>query len=225
MIWPIAIVCGIVFGSLVLSGAYGAMHPVMQLSVAAVIVTVGAMMSFIQMARKRAKFTMVPVVWAVAVLVLMASWSFREQGRLLALTLLERPVEDLAPPVGSLQNEVMLMRAWDGHFRAVAEVNGTPVGLLIDTGASRVLLRYDDARRIGLTDADLNYTLPVTTASGRAFVAPVTFDRIEIGGIIVRDVQGAVAQPDQLHSSLLGMSYIEHLTEAVIRKDRLILRN
>lgn len=225
MIWPITMVCGIVFGTLVLSGVYANMHPVMQLSVAAVICTVGALMSFVQMARKRSRFTMVPLIWAVTIIVLSGSWSFREEGRLLALTLLERPVEHTPTSNSSLQTEVMLMRAWDGHFRAVAEVNGTPVGLLIDTGASRVLLRYDDARRIGMQDDELNYNLPVTTASGRSFVAPVTFDRIEIGGIIIRDVAGAVAQPNQLHSSLLGMSYIEHLTEAVFRKDHLILRD
>lgn len=161
-------------------------------------------------------------IWAATALIIAGATGYQQRDDLYALVVLDQDTG--AAATSSLRNEVMLMRAWDGHFRAVAEMDGQPVGLLVDTGASIVLIRYDDAKRIGFKDYELNFTTPVTTASGRSFVAPVTFDRIVIGGIVVTDVKGAVAQPGELHTSLLGMSYIEKLHEAVFRSDRLLLR-
>ncbi len=120
--------------------------------------------------------------------------------------------------------EAQLDRAWDGHFRAIAQIDGVDVGLMVDTGASIVLLRYDDAMRIGVDPAKLDFSIPLTTAGGRSYVAPITFDTIQIGDIIVHNIEGAIAQRRALHSSLLGMSYLEQLTETVIRRDEMIFR-
>lgn len=224
MFWPMTLIFAVLFSSLVLTGALDGMSPVTQFVIAVSICTSVACMAITRGYFRYGRFQILPVVWACGAIVIVGAYSFKEHGQLLALSMLEQPVaEPMDPP--SLKTEVMLMRAWDGHFRAVADVNDTPVGLLIDTGASLVLLRNDDARRIGLREYDLDYTMAVTTANGRSFVAPVTFDEIRIGGVVVRNVEGAVAQPNQLHSSLLGMSFIERLTEASIRNDRIILRN
>ncbi|MGB0499478.1 MAG: retropepsin-like aspartic protease family protein [Rubricella sp.] len=220
---PILGVCIATFLAIVASGAFADMVPVMQLAVIAVICSVGAVMTMIRQAQQGNGFDIVPALWAMALIILAGSWTFRTEGRLFALSLLERPVA-AERETGTMRHEVMLMRAWDGHFRAVASIDGAPVGLLIDTGASRVLLRYDDAQRAGIAASQLNYNLPVTTASGRTFVAPIVLDRIEIGGIVVDDVEAAVAEPGQLHSSLLGMSFLDDLHETVIRSDRIILR-
>lgn len=120
--------------------------------------------------------------------------------------------------------ETEIQRSWDGHFRAIAQVNGTDVGLLIDTGSSLVLLRNDDAIRIGISIENLDYTTPLTTASGRSYVAPLIIETLTIGDLTITGVKAAVAQPGALHSSLLGMTFLEHLEETVIRRDRLILR-
>lgn len=224
MFWPMTLIFAVLFSALALTGTLDALSPVTQFVIAVCICTCAACMAITRGYIRNGQIQILPVVWACSAIVLIGAYSFREQGHLLALSMLEQPVtEPITTP--SLNPEVMLMRAWDGHFRAVADVNDVPVGLLIDTGASLVLLRYDDARRIGLRDYQLDYTMAVTTANGRSFVAPVTFDEIRIGGVVIRDVEGAVARPDQLHSSLLGMSFIERLTEASIRNDRIILRN
>ncbi len=120
--------------------------------------------------------------------------------------------------------EARLDRAWDGHFRAIAQIEGVDVGLMVDTGASIVLLRYDDAVRIGIDPKMLDYSVPLTTAGGRTYVAPYRFETIQIGDVIVRNVDGAIAQRRALHSSLLGMSYLEQLSETVIRRDEMIFR-
>ncbi len=120
--------------------------------------------------------------------------------------------------------EATLNRAWDGHFRTIARIDGGDVGVLVDTGASLILLRYDDAMRAGVDPALLDYNIPLTTASGRSFVARYQFSQVRIGGVVVRNVEGAIAMPGELHNSLLGMSFLEQLRETVIRKDAMILR-
>ena len=224
MFWPMTLIFALLFSALVLTGTLDEFSPVAQFVLALSVCTSVACMAITRSYMRSGKFQILPVVWAISAIVIVGAYSFKDQGHLLALSMLEQPVAEPADPP-RLNPEVMLMRAWDGHFRAVADVNDVPVGLLIDTGASLVLLRHDDARRIGMQDYELDYTMAVTTANGRSFVAPVTFEEIRIGGVVVREVERAVARPDQLHSSLLGMSFIERLTEASIRSDRIILRN
>lgn len=120
--------------------------------------------------------------------------------------------------------EAELRRAWDGHYRADALVNGVEMRLLVDTGASMVLLPYESVERMGIDPAKLEFTLPVTTANGRSTVAPLQIATISIGDIEVRDVTAAVAHPGRLKSGLLGMSFLDKVDETTFRGDRLILR-
>lgn len=116
-------------------------------------------------------------------------------------------------------------RERDGHFRADAIVAGGAVEVLVDTGASIVLLTWEDAVNTGIDLKALTFDLPVLTANGQSFVAGITLDTVAIGNVEVHNVRAAVAQPGQLHASLLGMSFLGEIEEAVIRKDALILRN
>ncbi len=122
------------------------------------------------------------------------------------------------------RGEASLRRSWDGHYRAIAQIDGADVGVMIDTGASLVLLRNDDAVRMGLDMESLDFSTPLTTANGKSFVAPLVLDTLTVGDVTVHDIRAAVAEPGALHSSLLGMSFIESLSEAVIQKDHMILR-
>jgi aspartyl protease family protein len=69
----------------------------------------------------------------------------------------------------------------------------------------------------------LNYTVNIDTANGRARAAPVTLDRIAIGGLVERSVEALVAQPGQLKMSLLGMSFLNRLQSWQVSGDRLVL--
>lgn len=127
--------------------------------------------------------------------------------------------------VASAPGEVELRRTFDGHFRARAEIGDAEIPLMLDTGASIVLLRHDDAARVGLNMGRLSFSTPVTTANGRTRVAPVMLASIRIGDMEVRNVRAAVAQKGNLHTSLLGMSFLGELEEVSIRRDRMVLRN
>ena len=127
--------------------------------------------------------------------------------------------------LSTAQGEAELRRAWDGHYRAEAQINGIDVLMLVDTGASMVLLPYEIAHDLGIDRARLDYSLPVTTANGQSHVAPVTLSSIKIGPIAVFDVEAAVARPGMLKSGLLGMSFLEKIDETSFSKGRLLLRN
>jgi len=111
-----------------------------------------------------------------------------------------------------------------GHFHAQAEINGRPVSVMVDTGASIVALSFEDARAAGLNVRDKDFTHRVSTANGLARIAPVTIDRISVGDIIVRDVSGAVMEPGKLGTTLLGMSFLSRLQRVDIRSGMLVLQ-
>jgi aspartyl protease family protein len=132
-----------------------------------------------------------------------------------------RPSVALATADGAAE----LRRAWDGHYRAEAEVNGVRMQLIVDTGASLVLLPFEEVRGLGIDPDTLRFSLPVTTANGATRVAPVRLSSVKIGPIAVFDVPAAVAAPGRLAVPLLGMSFLDRLSEVSFRSDRLILRN
>ena len=77
---------------------------------------------------------------------------------------------------------------------------------------------------MGLPLELLSYTVQVDTANGRARAASVTLDRLTVGGIVERSVPALVAQPGQLKSNLLGMSFLNRLQSWEVRGDRLVMR-
>jgi aspartyl protease family protein len=111
-----------------------------------------------------------------------------------------------------------------GHFLATATLNGQPVEVLVDTGASFVALSYEDAQRAGLYVRPSDFTQRVATANGVAKIAPVVIDSIGIGDIILRDVHAAVSEPGRLGTTLLGMTFLGRLSRAELRSGVLILQ-
>ena len=53
-----------------------------------------------------------------------------------------------------------------GHFVTKAEIEGSDITVLVDTGASAVALSFEDADEIGLRPASLTYDTPIMTANG-----------------------------------------------------------
>ena len=114
-------------------------------------------------------------------------------------------------------------RSNGGDFSITAQINGARVAMVLDTGASSVVLTRDDAKAAGLPLEVLKYTVNIDTANGRARAAPVTLDRVAVGGLVERSVEALVAQPGQLKTSLLGMSFLNRLQSWQVSGDRLVL--
>jgi aspartyl protease family protein len=116
-------------------------------------------------------------------------------------------------------------RSRDGSFLVVAQVNGSRVAFVIDTGASAVILTQDAAKAARLPLGNLTYSVDIETANGPAHAAAITLDLLTVGGITERSVSALVAQPGQLNTSLLGMSFLNRLESWEVHGDRLVMRS
>ncbi|WP_349958486.1 TIGR02281 family clan AA aspartic protease [Rhizobium sp. ZPR3] len=121
--------------------------------------------------------------------------------------------------------EVILHKRSNGHFEARVKINGQPIDMLIDTGASTIALSQEDAERVGIIPENLTYSQTVLTANGRARAAPVELGSVAIGPIKRRDVEASVAEAGKLDQSLLGMSFLETLGSMQMQTDELRLRD
>jgi aspartyl protease family protein len=112
-------------------------------------------------------------------------------------------------------------RSDGGAFFVMAEVNGSPVRFLIDTGSSEIVLSPADAARAHVNSAGA--TLPSETANGVGYGAVATVDNLTVGPIRMRDVPVAVNRAP-MSESLLGMSFLRRLESFEVRGDEMILK-
>jgi aspartyl protease family protein len=118
---------------------------------------------------------------------------------------------------------VTLRAGSHGHFEARAEINGKPVDVMVDTGASLVALSYEDAQRAGIYVKDSDFTQRTQTANGIARAAPVILERVSIGDITIRNVRASVAERGRQNVTLLGMTFLSRLSRTEMRKGTLVL--
>jgi len=111
-----------------------------------------------------------------------------------------------------------------GQYSAEATVNGSPIHMMIDTGATLVSLSADAAARVGVFVDDADYTVRVRTANGLARAAPVTLVGVSIGDVYVPEVQALVLERQAGPINLLGMSFLRRLSAVEQRQGMLILR-
>lgn len=112
-----------------------------------------------------------------------------------------------------------------GHYASEAEVNGRHISLMVDTGASLVVLTYEDAQRAGVYVSQADFTAQSRTANGIARNALVSLDEVCIDSVCVKDVKAMVAERGRLHVSLLGMTYLGRLRRVDMQSGRLTLEN
>jgi len=115
------------------------------------------------------------------------------------------------------------MKAGDGHYWAQGQVNGAPVRFLVDTGATAVALKPDDAQRLGFDLDRLRYGYTVMTAAGPARAAAVRLASVSVAGAKLDDVDALVIEKG-LDASLLGMSYLGRLSSFQATRQALFLR-
>jgi aspartyl protease family protein len=162
--------------------------------------------------------TLVLTGLAVIGVALMSPSSLKHSGVRAPFAAASSPIKRGAADGGYGSRE--LMRSADGHFYADAQINGHSIRLMVDTGASVVMLTREDAQRAGVSvPAERAMAMGV---GGTVSVAPVTIDRIAVGGVDARGVQAAVA--DQLPVSLLGQNFLAQFDSVEIRGDTMVLR-
>lgn len=96
---------------------------------------------------------------------------------------------------------------------------------MIDTGASVIALTANDAKRLGIFPSFNDYTARVQTANGTVKAAPVTLGSVDVGGLVVRDVQALVMPNNALSENLLGLAYLTKLKRFEYAGGKLVLEN
>jgi aspartyl protease family protein len=161
------------------------------------------------------------LLWAVVAVALVAAYAYRFDLKDAG----DRVMAELVPGRAAARGQtVEIARAGAGDFQVATEVNGAHVPMVLDTGASSVMLTRDAAIAAGLPAEMIKYTVNVETANGRAQAAAVTLDRVAVGGIVERSVPALIAQPGQLKTSLLGMSFLSRLQGWEVRGDKVMMR-
>lgn len=112
-----------------------------------------------------------------------------------------------------------------GHFLTRARVNGRSIRVLVDTGASSVVLSYKDARKIGLNPRSSDFKIRVQTANGEGRAARAKLRSVEMGSIRENNIEAMIAPKGTLQVSLLGMTFLKKLERFELSGNRLILEN
>jgi aspartyl protease family protein len=167
------------------------------------------------------------VTWLALGLGLIAIYAYKDE----LMPIAARVVGELLP--GSAMTveqssggvtEVRIRKRLDGHFTANVGVNGKEISMIVDTGASSIVLRPQDARKAGIDVKRLTYRVPVLTANGRTLAARVRLEEVAIGPLDRKKVDALVAQPGALSQSLLGLSFLSRLRSYEFSGDFLTLR-
>ena len=133
-------------------------------------------------------------------------------------------VSDLLRPRLASTRAVQISRGQGGEFALQAKINGINAPMVIDTGATSVVLTYETAKAIGLPLELLEYDVDVETAGGHTKAARLTLDRLAIGKLVERSVPALVVPHGQMKTNLLGMSFLDRLESWEVRADSLRLR-
>lgn len=127
------------------------------------------------------------------------------------------------PAAGCRRGEEMTLHAdRSGHFVATFELDGRHVPMMIDTGATRVILPHEEAQRLGLALTGARQ-VPVSTANGMIQASLATVNRLKLGPICLDRVDVLVMPAGRLPVGLVGMSVIGQLARFEVSRTRLVM--
>lgn len=127
-------------------------------------------------------------------------------------------------PVLTSEGALELTRSQDGHFYLEVEINGLPLRMLVDTGASNIAIDTLTARRLGIATENLDYSAIAQTANGQVHFAPVMLEEITAGPIVLHSVMAGIQREPLDTPPLLGMSFLEKLSFYSVTGEKLVLR-
>ncbi|MDI1266754.1 MAG: TIGR02281 family clan AA aspartic protease [bacterium] len=110
-----------------------------------------------------------------------------------------------------------------GHFQADGRIDGQRLSFMVDTGASLVALNEKSAARFGFRPSRGDYNATVSTANGSVKAARTRIAMLDLGGLIVRDVDALVLPDEALSENLLGLSFLSRLKRFEYANGKLVL--
>jgi aspartyl protease family protein len=128
------------------------------------------------------------------------------------------------PTPSVIENSATLYADSRGHFFTHVQVSGTPVKVLVDTGASLVALSFEDAAKIGLRPSPSDRKAQFNTANGVVTASLVRLSEVRLQGITVFDVEAAIMPRGAMNGTLLGMSFMKKLSSFESRGVSMVMR-
>jgi len=166
-----------------------------------------------QPAGKRAGRVMLVLAWGAALLLATKFFGDWEEAQ-------RNPNRTPESLHGSGYVEVRLASSRQGHYMAGGTINGEEVTFLLDTGATQVAVPIEVAQRLGL---QAGAAIIISTANGRATAHRTRLQRLQLGDIVLTDVDALIAPGMGGDDVLLGMSALKQL-EFTQRGGTLLLR-
>ncbi|RED27289.1 clan AA aspartic protease (TIGR02281 family) [Rhodopseudomonas thermotolerans] len=147
-----------------------------------------------------------------------------EAGDVMSTMLKKRVAAATAAAEAAKSRMVEIPRGTGGEFAVRAKVNGVAAPMVIDTGATSVVLTYETAKAAGLPLELLTFNVELETAGGPTRAARLSLDSLAIGKLVERSVPALVVPRGQMKTNLLGMSFLDRLESWEVRADQLRLR-
>jgi len=116
---------------------------------------------------------------------------------------------------------VYMQQVAGGNHVVQVEINGRTVApMMLDTGASDVVIPRAVAQRAGITQHDVRGTQRYATANGFVDQPAITLRQVRVGDATVKMVRGSIS--DSMEIGLLGAAFLKNF-EYSIRGSELIL--
>jgi aspartyl protease family protein len=126
-------------------------------------------------------------------------------------------------PAPSATRSLSIPRDSRGHFQTEGRIDGQRIGFMVDTGASVIALNETSAARFGLRPSRSDYNASVTTANGTIKAARTRLAMVDVGGLVVRDVDAMVLPDEALSENLLGLSFLSKLRRFEYANGKMVL--
>ena len=123
-------------------------------------------------------------------------------------------------PSVTSSGELLLRADQSGHYRLEGAINGQPVQLLLDTGATLITVPQRVAERLGLT---AHGSSQVNTAAGFIRVGNGTIETLAMGPLTLYDLAIFINPAAEGDEVLVGMNALGRL-ELVQKERQLLLR-
>jgi len=160
-------------------------------------------------------------IWVGVFAVLAIGYAFRGEISDTALRLRADLIPGYAQPTGA--HELVLGQDAGGGYSVIGAVNGQKINFTINTGASDIVLSPQDAARLGVDVAKLDFARHFETANGDGLGAGYTASSLAVGPITMTNVPMSINRAP-MGTSLLGMTFLQRLKSFEVKDNRLYLR-
>lgn len=168
-----------------------------------------------------------PVLWFLGVAGIAGLAAFHAAGSLDRMTsAAPAPASAASSPAmpATAERALTVNADYRGHYLVHPSIDNYRVRMMVDTGASLIVLTDGDARALGIRPDRSAYSVSLGTANGVVRGAKTMLREVRLGDISVRDVEAVVMPAGALSISLLGTSFLRRLRSYQVEGGRMVLR-